>query len=419
MAGYREVWADATTRRLLGASVVSVVGDFIGAGALLVLAFERSGGRAVAAAGFLAATGIGGLAVALVGAPLLDRVPRRGGLVAGELLGAAALLLPLLLPGLWPMYAAAVVLGGRRSAEVSIRHGVLADAVPERLRSGLLGLLGTTDQLGQVIGYATGASMAVVIGARMALVLDIGTFLVAALVLSGLAVANRTRPDGPPSLTAGWKGIFGHPQLRLLALLVAASAAASALPETLATAAVGSDSSWLPLVLAAGPAGGVLGFLVAGRLHATTVFAGQLTHLTLYGLVVMLGVVVSGPLGFVAVNVGAGAGAAWIIGPQVSFVRLAPPDRISQIMASMTALVMIAEGTWVVAAGLVADAAGVGATYLAGAVVILAAAAAGWAVHVRRGESRHRFDPAPDDTSVAEDHVVDLDRVPTQADRAG
>lgn len=420
MAGYREVLGDATTGRLLGASVVSVVGDFIGGGALLVFAYERSGGRAVAAAGFLAATGIGGLFVALVGAALLDRIPRRAGLVGGELIGAGALLLPLLLPGLWPMYAAAVVLGARRSTEVAIRHGVLADAVPERLRSGLLGLLGTTDQFGQVIGYATGASIAVVIGARSALALDILTFLIAALILAGLTVPRRRRPDVPPSLTAGWRGIFGHPQLRLLALLVAASAAASALPESLAAAAVGSNSSWLPIVLAAGPAGGVLGFLVAGRLRSTTVFGGQLVHLTFYGLVVALGAVVAGPLGFTLVNIGAGAGAAWIVGPQVSFVRLADPRRVSQIMASMAALVMLTEGGWVILAGAVADATSVGTAYLAASAVVGGAAVAGWSVHLRRGDRRHDFDPLPGDLRDGRDHVTDLGApIPTGVEQAG
>lgn len=400
VAGYREVLANATTGRLLGASVVSVVGDFIGGGALLVLAYERSGGRAVAAAGFLAATGVGALTVALVGGPLLDRIPRRAGLVGGELLGASALLLPLVLAGLWPMYAAALVLGARRSSEVAIRHGVLADAVPHRLRSGLLGLLGTTDQLGQVIGYATGASMAIVLGARSALALDLLTFLLAAWILLGLQVPVRARPDRTPSIAAGWHGIFGHPHLRLLALLVAASAAASALPESLAAAAVGSDSPWLPVVLAAGPGGGVLGFLVAGRLRTTTRFSGQLVHLSAYGLAVVGGAVAGGPLGFTLVNIGAGAGSAWLIGPQVTFIRLAPTHHIAQIMASMAALVMLAEGSWVLLAGVVADAAGVGTAYLAAATVVLAAAASGWLVHLRRGGRRHDFDPGAEPPSA-------------------
>ncbi len=395
------------------------MGDFVGGGALLVLAYERSGGRAVAAAGFLAATGAGGLAMAILGGPMLDRIPRRGGLVGGEVAGGLAILLPLLVPALWPMYAAAFVLGARRSAEVAIRHGVLADAVTDRLRSGLIGLLGTTDQFGQVIGYLTGASMAVLIGARTALALDLLTFVAGALVLLGLVVPPRTHPEHPPSLTAGWREIFGHPQLRLLAVLVAASAAASALPESLAAAAVGGDSPWLPFVLAAGPAGGVVGFLVAGRLRSTTVFAGQLVHLTAYGAVVMAGMLASGPLGYGLVNVGAGAGAAWIIGPQVSFVRLAPTHRVSQIMASMTALVMLAEGGWVLVAGTVADTVGVHTAYLAASAVILASATVGWTVHLRRGGARTDWDPTSPHAPTPPERMDRSGTIATGAEQAG
>lgn len=419
VASYREVVTDRVTRRLLLASVVSVVGDFVGGGALLVLAYERSGGRAVAAAGFLAATGIGGLVTALLGAPVVDRVPRRGGLVGAEVVGGVAILLPLVLPGLWPMYAAAVLLGARRSAAVAIRHGVLADAVSERLRSGLLGLLGTTDQLGQVIGYLTGASMAVAIGARSALTLDLLTFVLGALILAGLAVPPHHPPEHRPSLTTGWREIAAHPQLRILALLVAISAAASALPESLAGAAVGTDSSWLPVVLAAGPGGGVIGFLVAGRLAATTRFGGQLVHLTIYGAVVLLGGIVSGPVGFTLVNLGAGAGSAWIIGPQVSFVRLSPRAHVSQIMASMTALVMLAEGGWVVVAGLVADAFGVAVAYVGAGLIILGSAVAGWTTHARRGDDRFVHDPDVDLEPLPA-HAEDVGSVPsTTADRSG
>ncbi len=419
VAGYREVLADRTTRRLLQASVVSAMGDFVGAGALLVLAYQRAGGRSVGAAGFLAATGAGSLAVALVGGPLLDRLPRRGGLIGAELTGAAALLLPLTIPALWPTYVAAFILGVRRSATVSIRHGVLADAVPERVRSGLLGLMGTTDQLGQVVGYATGATLAVAWGATVALGLDLATFLVGAAVLAGLVLPPRRHAEDRASVTAGWVGIFTHPQLRLLALLVIASAAASALPETLANAAVGSDNPWLPVVLAAGPAGGVIGYVVAGRLASTTRFAGQLTHLTLFGIVVVFGAWAGGPVGYTVVNVAAGAGAAWIIGPQVAFIRLAPQNRISQIMASMVALVMLSEGAWVLAAGAVADSYGVATAYVAAACVITVSALAGWAVHLRRGRDRHRWDPPRGSRALADVPHDITAPIPTSADRAG
>lgn len=395
VARYAEVLSDRLTGRLLAAATVSAVGDFIGSGALIILAYERAGGRAVGAAGFLAATGMGAVGMAVLGGPLLDRVPRRRGLVGAEVTGAIAVLLALLGPGLWPIYVSAFLLGLRRSAEVSIRHGMLADAVPDRLRSGLLAALGTTDQFGQVLGFLAGASLAVTLGADVALVLDLVTFVVAAVVLTRLTGPTSQRHGHAPSFTAGWRGIFGHRQLRLLCLLISASAAASALPETLAPAAVGSDDPWLPVVLAAGPAGGVIGFLVAGRIEGVNRFVGQLVHLTLFGVLVSLGALASGALGFTLVNIAAGAGSAWILGPQVSFVRLADQRHVAQIAATMAAVVMVAEGGWVLVAGAVADAAGVHAAYLGAAGVVLAAAVVGWTVHLRRGDDRAVYDIVP------------------------
>lgn len=409
-AGYREVIGDVVTRRLWLASVASSLGDFVGAGALLVLAFEQSGGRAIGPAGLLAATGAGTIAIAIAGGTVLDRVDRRRGLVAAELAGGVALLLPLLLPSLWTAYVAAFVLGASRSASVSVRHGMLADAVPERLRAGLLALMGATDQASQVVGYATGATLAVTIGAQPALAIDLVTFLLGAVVLAGLPAPARTVGAAAPSLLDGWRVLATHPQLRLLSLLILGSAAASALPETLATAAVGTDSPWLSTVLAAGPAGAAIGYTIAGRLAAITRFSGQLAHLTLFAAMTLLGVLAEGPIGFTLVNLAVGVGASWIVGPQVAFVRLADPRHIAPVMAAIVALVTMVEGAWVVVAGAIADQAGVAAAYGVMGAVVSATALSGWLVHRLRGTDRARWDPTPggrDVTDAASDAVVD------------
>ncbi len=392
VVGYRDVVANHTTRRLLTASVVSSLGDFVGSGALLVLAYERAGAAAVGPAAFLAATGAGALVVAFGGSGQLDRVSRRSGLVVSELLGALALLLPVLVPTLWSILLAAFVIGMVRSAAAGFRHGVLADGVPQRLRSGLLGLIGTADQLGQVIGYVAGSALALGIGAEVALGMDAATFVVAAAVLAGLR-DDRPRRGAAVSPLLGMRTILSHPQLRLLTTLVVVSAAASALPETLATSVVATDDPRLPFVLAAGPAGGVLGYAVAGRLATTTRFTGQLVHLTLLGVATLAGLLADGPLSWLAVNVAMGIGAAWIVGPQVSFVRLAPPERMAQVTTVMVALVATTEGLWVLLAGVVADTVGPAASYGGAGAVVLAGAVAGWVVRARRAESGRRWDP--------------------------
>lgn len=392
VAGYRDVVAHRTTRRLLVASVVSSLGDFVGSGALLVLAYERAGAAAVGPAAFLAATGAGSLLIAFGGSGHLDRVSRRSGLVVSELVGALALLLPVVVPTLWSLLVAAFVIGLVRSAGAGFRHGVLADGVPERLRSGLLGLIGTADQLGQVIGYVAGSALALGIGAGVALGLDAATFVVAAAVLAGLR-DDRPGRGAAASPLLGLRTILSHPQLRLLTVLVVVSTAASALPETLATSVVGTDDPRLPFVLAAGPAGGVLGYAVAGRLATTTRFTGQLVHLTLLAVATLAGLLADGPLSWLAVNVAVGTGAAWIVGPQVAFVRLAPPERMAQVTTVMVALVATTEGLWVLLAGVIADTAGPVAAYGGAGAVVLAGSMAGWVVRARRGADGRSFDP--------------------------
>lgn len=383
-ASYRDVLRHRTTQRLWLATAVSVLGDFVGAGALLVLAYERAGDAAIGPAALLAATAVGSLAVALFGGPTLDRLSRREALTGVQALGAVAILLPVLVEGLPVILAVAVVLGGVRAAAASLRHGVLADSVSDHLRAGFLALGGATEQIGQVAGYVIGAGIAVHIGAAAALQLDAASFALGAFILWTAGLPDERRLERPRDLAEGWRVIFTHPHLRVIALLVFASTAVSALPEMLAASAVGDAEGWLPLVLAAGPAGTAIGILVAGRAPGTHTFRGQLRHLSAFGAFALTATLADGPLSYVIANLFIGAGAAWILGPQVTFVRLGPPRSMAQVTATMVALIMAGEGLSTVLFGLVADQRGVPAAYGAGGLVVVATAIVGWGVFRRR-----------------------------------
>ena len=62
--------------------------------------------------------------------------PRCRGLVALCALGAAALTLPLMLTGLWPVRVTAGLLGGVRTACNSVPTGAIAGPVPRDTRAG-------------------------------------------------------------------------------------------------------------------------------------------------------------------------------------------------------------------------------------------------------------------------------------------
>lgn len=384
-ASYRAVLRERTTQRLWLATAVSVLGDFIGAGALLVLAYERSGEQALGPAALLAATAVGSLSVAVFAGPTLDRLSRREALTGVQVIGSGAILIPVLVDGLAVILGAAVLLGAVRAAAASLRHGVLADSVSDHLRAGFLALGGATDQVGQVAGYVIGAAIAVHIGASAALQLDAASFALGALILWTAGLPDERRPDKRArDLGEGWRVIFTHPHLRVIALLVFASTAVSALPEMLAASAVAEAPNWLPVVLAAGPAGTAIGMLVGGRAPGTQTFRGQLRHLTAFGTFALLATLADGPVAFALANLLIGAGAAWILGPQVTFVRLGPPRSMAQVTAAMVAFTMAGEGLSTVLFGLVADRQGVAAAYGAAGLVVMATAAVGWGIYRRR-----------------------------------
>jgi predicted MFS family arabinose efflux permease len=82
-----------------------------------------------------------------------------------------------------------------------------------------------------------------------------------------------------------------------------------------------------------------------------------------------------------------GAGVAWIVGPQLTFLRLAPKQRMAQITGTMVALLALAEGLGSLGFAHLADTAGVHAAYRLAAIVILLAAVVGWFVKSRTPEA--------------------------------
>jgi MFS family permease len=160
------------------------------------------------------------------------------------------------------------------------------------------------------------------------------------------------------------------------------------MPGTLAPSAAGDAPDWIPLILAATPFGAAIGFLVAGRLASTARYTGQLIHLSLFAGALMLGGLARHPLAWALVNVGVGIGFAWLIGPQVTFLRLAPARRMAQVTVTMGALVAGTQGAGGMLLGWVSDRTSVPMAYVAAGSIVLVAAVAGWLASLRRTADR-------------------------------
>lgn len=383
---YRDTLRHPVGRRLFASSAISNLGDYIGLGALLLLAYERSGGRVIGPAAIFAVQAVPGLVSGAVAGSWLDQVPRRSALVIIDGVGAAALLLPLLVPGLAPVLGAAAVLGVVRVLHTSVSSAVIAEAIPEDRRGSLLALMGSTEQSTQVLGYLSGGTIAVTVGASPALLADAVTFVIAAAILARAPLPRAGRREQRPAVTAGLREIWSNPVLRLFALLVWVSVTVTALPEVLAPGVTGGDGFWTPLVLAAAPAGQALTMAILGRRRVIERPSFQLTHLAWFSLAFGLAALGRSPGWFALANLLVGSGAAWLLGPQTLFLRVAPGPMMAQITGTMIAVMIAAEGLGTLVFAAIADAASVSAAYWTAGTLLLVTSLAGWVVKERLPE---------------------------------
>jgi hypothetical protein len=276
---FRDVFASGEFRALYAATALSWIGDYAARAAVTVMVYDNTGSVAASAAAFAIS-----FAPWLLGGPFLvalaERYPYRQVMVACDLarvavMGALAALgawLPLhwllgllLLCALFgPPFDAA------RSASMPQILG------PDRYVAGV-GLTTGSGPPVQVIGYLLGSAIAGV-NPQFALALNAATFGVSALLVR---FGTRERDPGlPPERRTGlfretgdgFRIVFTNPALRALVLMVYAASLFAIVPEGLGAAwadhrANGLGRPWAQgLLMAAVPAGMVLGALAASRL---------------------------------------------------------------------------------------------------------------------------------------------------------
>lgn len=273
-------------RALWAAELVSICGDQLARVAFSVLVYGRTGSAAwsavVYALTFLPAL-LGGVLLGWIA----DRFRRREVMVLADV-ARALLVLPLAVPGiplavLCPLLVLVVVLASPHSAA---QGALLPDVLGagERLDRGFA-VRQITNQTAQIAGFAVGGVLLVVISPSVAILANAGTFALSALLVR-FGVRARPAPvadtapgtrDGraPGAVARCWfadivdgaRTVFTHARLRTLALavwLVGGYVAPEALAAPLADAR-GAGAAAVGLLMAADPAGSVLGAVVVSR----------------------------------------------------------------------------------------------------------------------------------------------------------
>jgi len=367
-ASWSALFASAEWRALWLAQAISLLGDQLARVAIAWLVF-RDTGSALLTATVYAVTYLPWV----VGGPLLgsfaDRYPRRTVMVTCSLL-SAGLVAVLVFPGLpLPLLCALLFLVVLlESPFQSARAALLVDVLPDD-RYVLASAAGNvTGQAAQLLGFAGGGVLVAAIGPRQALLVDAGTFLLSAVLVR---FGSRARPaaarggaaEGGPvgwagRLRAGLRVVFGTPRLRTLVLL-SWLATFTVVPEGLAApyaAALGGGAATLGLLLAAEPAGAVVGALLLTRLVPPAGRIRLLVPLAALTSAPLLGYAVHPPLPVVlGILVLSGLGSAYQLVANAAFMQAVPAGSRGQAFGLAAAGLVAGQGLGLAAAGAVAD----------------------------------------------------------------
>ncbi|WP_370942433.1 MFS transporter [Amycolatopsis sp. cg5] len=364
-ASFGSVLAVPEFRAIWLAELQSVFGDQLARVALSVLVYDRTGSAAWPALTY-ALTYLPDL----IGGPLLsglaDRFPRKAIMVNADA-GRAVLVGLMAIPGLplW-LLATLLVLTQLLNAPFTAAQAAIMPSV----LSGDKYVLGQsirqmTGQTGQLAGFALGGAVIAAIGPGKGLAVDAVTFAVSALVIR---FGVRSRPaagvnaDGTKvsllgGLVAGARTIWGDSRLRSLVML-AWLAGFVIVPEGLAVpyaAEIGGTAATAGLLLAAHPAGIVLGVFLFGRLVAPGTRQRLIGVLAVLAIVPLVGYALRpGLLPAIGLLLASGACAAYQVTAAATFMRLVPDAERGQAFGLAGSGLIAAQGVGLVVGGLLA-----------------------------------------------------------------
>jgi MFS family permease len=382
---YRDVFAVREFRALWSAQALSCAGDQFAQVAIAFVVYSRTHSAFLTAAAY-ALTYL----PPVIGGPVLsglaDLIPRQQLMITLDLIRAGLVALMALrgLPfaGLCALFFCTVLLGTPFPAA---RSALLPDVLTvDKYPLGLV--IGShTTQLSQIAGFLAGGGLIAALGPYRALALDSLSFSLSAGILA-CAVRPRPVPPRSPAHSSPWEitwegmaAVFGSPALRTL-VLFGWLAGFTVVPEALAAPyahILGGGAPAIGLLMAAMPAGTVIGGFVIGRLLRPSDRMRPMGWLAMLSCAPLIFSLAHPPLAVLVLLWSlAGAGGAYQLAAAAAFVSALPAARRVRAFAVAQTGLLAAQGLGILTGGAVAQRIGApGAVALAGLLGLLAASA--------------------------------------------
>lgn len=363
-ATFGQVFAVGEFRALWAAQALSLIGDQLARVALAVLVFDRTGSPLltglVYALGFLPA---------VIGGPLLaslaDRKPHRELMIRCDI--ARAVLVALMAVPRLPfvLLCSLLVAVELLSAPFgAARAALLPEVLPDDRYVVASAVGNITTQSSQVLGFAAGGGLALLLGPSRTLLIDAVTFGVSAILLRAFV---RARPAAAPipvqpsawrSAAAGIALLSGDRQLRLL-VGFALLCGFYVVPEGLAAPyahSLDGGAGTVGLLMAAQPAGAVAGALLLARLVAPTRRARWIGPLAVLSCAPLLGCALQPSFAVtLALWTLSGFGAAYQLAANAAFMLAVPATGRGQAFGLVQAGIITVQGVTILLAGAAAS----------------------------------------------------------------
>lgn len=380
-------------RLLWSAQVFSELGDWAGRLALAVVVAEQTNSTLLTAlvtsASVLPYIGIGQLL-----ATYANRFPRRTTIIVTDL-GRAALFATLAIKmpvGL--ILILAFIAGCLAPPFEAARNALTPLSVPRERYGDAIAIASITFDLAVLFGYGVGGVMLAVVGARPALLMNAGSFLISAVLLAMIPAARDPIAEGPPvRVRDGWRAVVDDPFIRRFFVSYTIVGACAVVGESLvalyALQVLFEEAGASGLLAAAIPVGAIVAAVLARSRGDDTAKLRRASAVALLGSVCGIAVFASSPeipavlVGFAAIGA---LNASRIPANEVSVIRM--DDRIRG--PAITVLNGFMLGGQAIAAGvggLIARSIGVRQTIVLS--LLLSAAVGAWGTLRPPHELRH------------------------------
>lgn len=347
------------------ANALSLWGDYIGRVTIAAVVFERTRSP-LATATTLAVSLLPSVFGRSLMGPLVDRFPYKWVLLSSHLLRAACvvglLVLVLVESPLWALFSLLFALEAIGGAAAASNLLLYTDLIPDgRLFARSVGLRAMSEQVNQALGLALGGGLVALLGPRVGLLLDLATFVVAAVVVSAYVQLRPVRGDRGRGvagfvrdLATATSDLARHPVLARLVMLSAFATLGISAPEALAIPIAGQNG-WGGVLMATPIVGAVFGIMAISR-YPVRAQNGAIVPLALAMPLPLLATALHPPLWMVALLFFvSGALQAFMVPLQSTFALLTDPALRGRVYSLAGAVAVACAGGSYFVAGWLAE----------------------------------------------------------------